>query len=124
MACHANIWGIELVYSHLGTLSLFVAIFSGIAHVVYYLIKGMPLTLNATLGKMLAGFVLPPAIAMAASAFDPANLLGCVNDLPIYILAGSVSAMWITFSVLFPGGFTWKWIQELGKRFGRPNSPP
>jgi len=82
------------------------------------------LTLNIVMGKLVAGFVLAPAFAMGLSSVDPDNLLGCVANIEIYILAGSLSVIWITLSILFPGGFTWGWIQTLGKKFGTQKPAP
>ena len=76
------------------------------------------MALNVTVGKMLAAFVLLPAIFMGLAAFDPPNLLGCVANLEVYIVVGAFSVVWITLSLLFPGGFTWRWVQDLGKKFG------
>ena len=102
MSCQSSIWLVQYIFSHLGTISLIIAVASGVAHLAYYLVKGLAPTLNATLAKIAAGFVLPPAVAMAGSAFDPDDLLGCVTNLELYILVGSVSVMWITWTVLFP----------------------
>lgn len=126
MQCHASIWGAEFIYLNLGRLSIALAFVSAMAHVAYCLLNDIPLAPNATVGKMLAGFVLPPAIVMGLAAIDPPNLLGCVTNLEIYILVGAFSVVWITLSILFPGGFTWKWIRILGDRFGKrpPNAPP
>jgi len=102
MICQPEIWQIQFVYSHLGTISLIFAVISGGAHIVYYWLKGFSPTQDATFAKMAAGFVLPPAVAMAGAAFDPGKLLGCVTGIELYILVGAVAVIWITWTVLFP----------------------
>jgi hypothetical protein len=109
----------EVIYLNLGRLSIAVGILSALAHVVHCLFLNRPPALNDTLGKMLAGFALPPALAMGLAAFDPPDLLGCIFNLEIYILVGAMSVIWIVLSILFPGGLSSKWIQILGERFGR-----
>jgi hypothetical protein len=102
MKCESTIAWVQFIYLHLGTISLLVAAGSGLAHVAYCLIRRMDFTLNTTLAKIGAGFVLPAAFAMGFSALDPPSLLGCVTNLPLYILVGAVSVVWITLTVLFP----------------------
>lgn len=121
MECHASIWGdkVDFIYSNLGRISIGIGVASAVLHIAYCLLRNRELALNATIGKMLAGFVLPPAIVMGIASIDPPNLLGCVSNIEIYIVVGAFSTIWITLSILFPGGFTWKWIQKLGDKIGR-----
>ena len=102
MNCHSNIWLVQLIYTNLGLISLGGAAVAWISHIIYYRAKGFTLTLNATIAKITAGAALPPALAMLGAAVDPANLLGCVSELGLYIFIGAVSVIWITWTVLFP----------------------
>jgi hypothetical protein len=123
MECHANIWLVQyLSPSWSIIISIFVAFISAILHIAYCLLNDRQLALNATMGKALAGYVLPPAMLMGLASLDPVNLLGCVTNLEIYIFAGAFSVIWITLSILFPGRFTWRWIQNLGEKFHNRNS--
>jgi hypothetical protein len=124
MQCHASVWGVEPIYQNLGRISLLIGFVSAVAHVVYCLIKDRQPELNAAVAKLVGGAVLPPAVAMGLSSIDPENLLGCVTNLELYIFVGAFSVVWITLSVLFPGGFTWKWIRKLSENLGRfPRKP-
>jgi hypothetical protein len=117
MTCSATGWGfIAFIYQNLGTISLVCAAMSGAAYVAFCVIKDRKLELSPTVAKMTAGFVLPAALAMAASSFDPKDFLACVNDLPLYILVGSTSVVWITMSVLFPDSAAWRFIRMLGRK--------
>jgi hypothetical protein len=104
MLCHSGISLIDLIFTHIGTISLVGAVIAWISHMAYYKYYGYKLTLNATLAKVVSGAAVPPAIAMLGAAFDPPDLLGCVSDLGLYIFIGSVSVIWITWTVLFPAG--------------------
>jgi hypothetical protein len=110
MVCNIPIPWVAFIYSNIGRISIFIGLVSALGHIVYYVIKRRPLALNVTVGKMMSGFIIPPAIAMGFSALDPANMLICVNDLGIYIVVGAFSVVWIAFSILFPGGIEMTWF--------------
>lgn len=102
MSCQSSIPLVQFIFSWLGTIALVTGLVSGALHVISYWAKGASPTLNATLAKVGAGFVLPPAVAMIGAAFDPARLLGCVSNLELYIVVGAIAVMWVTWTVLFP----------------------
>jgi hypothetical protein len=112
MVCQAGASWVGVIYSNIGRISIVVGVFSALAHVVYYWIKSKPLALNVTVGKMLSGFMIPPAVAMGFSALDPSKFLMCVEDLGIYIVVGAFSVFWIALSILFPGGINMTWLQK------------
>ena len=114
--CDARNWGVGFIYFNLGTLSLIAGVSVAIIHIAYFLLRGRALHLNEILGKAMAASVLPAAIAIGLASLDPVGLLGCVNNVEIYIVVGAFSVVWITLSILFPGGFTWRWIQQLGQK--------
>jgi hypothetical protein len=124
MGCNAAVWNLNVVYLHLGTISIVLGAIAAVSHVIFCFWENKKPELNAMLAKLLAGAVLPPAAAMGVASIDPANLLGCVESLGIYILAGSISVIWITLSVLFPNGFTWRWIIRLSVKLGRKPGAP
>jgi len=123
LVCEPGTDVVRWIYSHLGVVCIGLGLISGAAHVVYCVAVGRGATLRDTLGKVGGGFVLPSALMMGLSAFDPAELLGCVTNLELYIVVGSLSVAWITLSVLFPGGWTWEWpgrlLQTIVKRTRR-----
>jgi hypothetical protein len=118
MNCSSGVEFIQYLYNHLGTISLSIGAFAGVAHCVFYLVeKREPPTLNATLAKIAGGAALPPAIAMMGAAFNPHSLLGCIENLGLYVLVGSVAVIWLTLQALFPGGIKTPRIwQEWRKR--------
>lgn len=117
MQCHAETWGyIASIYTNLGKISLVIGAFCAALYIVFCLYTSRPLELSPTLAKMVAGFVLAPAVAMAFASIDPPALLACVTNLEIYILVGATSVIWITMSVLFPNGFTSRWIRVIGQK--------
>jgi hypothetical protein len=102
MACEPSNWLFQYIYAYLGTISIIVALLSGAAHLIHNYFYGIKLALDRTMAKVVAGFVLPPIIAMAISVFDLKHLLACVENLELYVLAGAISVGWITWGVLFP----------------------
>ncbi len=102
MSCEPSNWLVQFVYTHLGTISIIAALLSGAAHLLHNWSSGIKLRLDRTIAKVVAGFVLPPVIAMAGAVFDLDHLLGCVTNLELYVLIGALSVGWITWTVLFP----------------------
>ncbi len=101
MSCHSSFGLVQIIYNYLGTISLVIGGLSGALHILYYFIKGMNLTLNATIAKVTAGTALPPAFVMLFAAFHLDDL-GCVTNLGLYVFIGAISVIWITVTVLFP----------------------
>ncbi len=104
MSCHSGIDLVDYFYLHLGTIALGAATITWLLHMAFYRIKKYPLTLKANIAKIASGFALPSAAAMLIASFDPPDLLGCVSNLGLYIFIGSVSVIWLAWTVLFPEG--------------------
>jgi hypothetical protein len=104
MICEPAYEWLKSIYSWLGTISIVLALASIAAHVIYYKIKKVRPNLVTAIAKMAAGSVIAPAAALIISVFDLDHLLDCIKNLEIYVLAGSIAILWISFTVLFPSG--------------------
>ena len=104
MTCEPTYEWVKIIYSWLGTISIILALASIGLHVGYYRIKHVRPELVTAIGKMAAGSVIAPAIALIIAVFDLKSLLACINNLEIYVLAGAIAILWISFTVLFPPG--------------------
>jgi hypothetical protein len=60
--------------------------------------------LTIAVTKLSAVITIPPAAALLLSSLykPPEEFLGCIHDLPIYIIVGSLAVLWVSWTVLFP----------------------
>jgi hypothetical protein len=105
LACHVSDYGalVKFIYSHLGKISIFFGLASLIGHWIYYKIKSYEVAPIVSFQKLFAGFVIPssPAIILAI-LINQNDLLGCIEHLELYVMAGAISSGWVAWLVLFP----------------------
>lgn len=94
--------GFSSFYHFMGTIGVACGLVTACAYILYCFYKRGNISLVAALQIALCGVSLPAAIGLIGAAFFPEKLLGCIENLPIYILAGAISMILIIWTVLFP----------------------
>lgn len=91
---------IAYFYHNLGTIGIASGLVSAVTHVLYFATKRWPIDRTRMLAKAFSGAFLPAAIGMIGASFFPEKLLGCIENVSIYILAVAISMLWIATDVL------------------------
>jgi hypothetical protein len=86
---------------YLGTISIICTIGAALLHIGYYLLKDYKLDLQGILSKAFAGYALPVGFALVLCSTAMEHL-GSIENLELYIAAGGICFLYLTWVILFP----------------------